>query len=205
MTYKILSILIVLTSACTILPRENFDSVDVSKERDHLRDLQAKEKEPKVFDGELEPRMPDDDENDKTVAGIDSNNNGLRDDVEIYINRRFNEADFRRAYKQYAKAYQKWMILGEQNADGGTLKKFIEDEIFRSLYCIRRGLYGSSTKEDIIDMNTREEILSVLVGSTSKRKDKYKEAYEALKVGSIDMNIRSLEQACDFKLEKKWR
>lgn len=40
-----------------------------------------------VFDGVVEPNFPDDKENSKTLEGVDSNHDGVRDDIEIWINR----------------------------------------------------------------------------------------------------------------------
>lgn len=68
--------------------------------------IEAKNKNPNlVFDGEIEPPFPDREENDKTILGVDVNNNGVRDDVDIWINRTFMYADQRKALKQYAKSY----------------------------------------------------------------------------------------------------
>src|SRR5204863_9037043 len=40
-----------------------------------------------IFDGIVEPSFPDEKENNKTLEGIDSNHDGVRDDIEIWINR----------------------------------------------------------------------------------------------------------------------
>lgn len=39
------------------------------------------------------PPMLDEDENNKTILGIDSNKNGIRDDVEVYIHENFKGED----------------------------------------------------------------------------------------------------------------
>ncbi|MBC75720.1 MAG: hypothetical protein CME64_06870 [Halobacteriovoraceae bacterium] len=59
-----------------------------------------------MVDGKLEPPEPGFFENDKTIGGIDSNNDGVRDDIERWINREFpGEENYnkRMACKQYAK------------------------------------------------------------------------------------------------------
>jgi len=57
--------------------------------------------------GEALPRVPYQPENDATVAGIDKNNNGIRDDVEIAIaNLHPDSAKVRAAELQYAMALQ---------------------------------------------------------------------------------------------------
>ena len=53
------------------------------------------------------PPAPDQAENDATVAGIDKNNNGIRDDVELAIFKKYpNSAKIRAAELQYAMALQ---------------------------------------------------------------------------------------------------
>jgi hypothetical protein len=65
-----------------------------------------------VFDGEAEPTMPDPKENDKTVLGIDTNNNGIRDDIDIWINRTGKTYNERMALRQLARAYREEWIAG---------------------------------------------------------------------------------------------
>jgi hypothetical protein len=53
------------------------------------------------------PPKPDQELNDSTVAGIDANNNGIRDDVELAIFAKYpHSARIRAAMLQYAKALQ---------------------------------------------------------------------------------------------------
>ena len=58
-------------------------------------------------DGTNLPPQPYEPENDATVAGIDKNNNGIRDDVELAIFAKYpNSAKIRAAELQYAMALQ---------------------------------------------------------------------------------------------------
>lgn len=68
-----------------------------------------------VFDGEVEPSIPNRAENDKTILGIDSNKNGIRDDIDIWINRTALDYNERMAMRQYAKAYQYKIKVSEMN------------------------------------------------------------------------------------------
>ena len=56
------------------------------------------------------PPMPDEDKNNKTLLGIDSNNNGIRDDVEIWILKTYSNQVYSKIKTaialQYAKAAQ---------------------------------------------------------------------------------------------------
>ncbi|MDR0467912.1 MAG: hypothetical protein LBG67_03585 [Campylobacteraceae bacterium] len=53
------------------------------------------------------PPMPDKEENDKTLLGIDSNNNGIRDDVEIWIHENSDHPIRKALYAQIARDNQK--------------------------------------------------------------------------------------------------
>ena len=61
------------------------------------------------FFGEREPAIPNKDENSKTILGIDSNNNGIRDDVDVWINRSALTKNETLAMRQYAKTKQEWL------------------------------------------------------------------------------------------------
>ena len=65
----------------------------------------------KVINGHVLPPMPDETLNNSTLLGIDSNDNGVRDDVERYVIIRFSKEDFPKTRTalamQYAWAKQK--------------------------------------------------------------------------------------------------
>ena len=57
--------------------------------------------------GDFIPPMPDETLNNSTLLGIDSDSDGVRDDVEIWINNRFpDNTEMRKAFKQMARASQ---------------------------------------------------------------------------------------------------
>jgi hypothetical protein len=70
--------------------------------------LDAKKDHPELtsFDGEVEPPMPTYFSNNMSVLGIDSNNNGIRDDVDIWINRTAYNYNERMAMRQFARVVQ---------------------------------------------------------------------------------------------------
>ena len=73
-------------------------------------------------------------EADKTVAGIDANKNGIRDDVELAIFKEYpNSAKTRAVLLQYALALQMEVIQPMVNE--GTVTAVAEDE-GRAYYCI---------------------------------------------------------------------
>jgi hypothetical protein len=88
------------------------------QESERLLEVAYKEKkkhpEIKTFDGFLEPEIPGKG-NDEGLYGIDSNNNKIRDDIEIWINRTFNNRDERMVARQYAMDLNYKLYAAEKN------------------------------------------------------------------------------------------
>ena len=103
-----------------------YKKVKVWNERRVIRNAQESEDAPKIFDGEVEPRMPSNWDNDSTLPGIDANNNGVRDDVDIWINRRWGSSGLRKAFKQYARAIQKMILRKIQRVIRKVISKKIQ-------------------------------------------------------------------------------
>lgn len=75
----------------------------------------------RVFFGDKEPTWPLAPKRFETVEGIDSDKDGLRDDVEIYINENFKDENKRNAAIQYAKAQQ--VVLENTHSSSLEVKK----------------------------------------------------------------------------------
>ncbi|MFA5997353.1 MAG: hypothetical protein WC791_02580 [Candidatus Paceibacterota bacterium] len=89
-------------------------------------------------------------EADKTVAGIDANNNGIRDDVELAIFKEYpNSAKTRAVLLQYALALQTQMTLPILNKETATAS--VEDNESKALKCI----WSISSRSDM-DKFTKE-------------------------------------------------
>ncbi|MBC7539675.1 MAG: hypothetical protein H7281_12705 [Bacteriovorax sp.] len=93
-----LAIILLIVSGCTSEYNKAIKVVFEIKKQDQNHNH--------IFDGEVEPPIPNSDENDKTILGIDSNENGIRDDVDIWINRTAFDYNERMAMRQYARAEQ---------------------------------------------------------------------------------------------------
>ncbi len=90
--------------------------------------------EPEIFNGYILPPEPDETLNNSTLLGIDSNDNGVRDDVEIYVIKRYaKDPDFPKTKTalamQYAWATQK--ILETPTMES---KKYSDDAIDCEFY-----------------------------------------------------------------------
>src|SRR3989344_6404543 len=78
------------------------------------------------------PQVPDQAENDATVAGIDKNNNGIRDDVELAIFKKYpNSAKIRAAELQYAMTEQMYLT----KVTNTETWKAVAEEVGRAQLC----------------------------------------------------------------------
>ncbi|WP_241291264.1 hypothetical protein [Burkholderia stabilis] len=91
-----------------------------------------------------------------TIGGIDSDGDGVRDDVRKYIDDQYPDPIQRAAMLRYAAAQRDFMMRGESRAsavDGLT-------RVFRSLECLRQlmGQWGSDQSQVVFAMmlNTKE-------------------------------------------------
>ena len=122
------------------------------------------------------PAAPNPAEADKTVAGIDANDNGIRDDVEIAIFNAYpDSAKTRAVLLQYALALQTEMTLPLVNTE--TVTATIEDNESRALNCVwsissradmNKFMEGTTANEDFVknrQFNTdqRKQALSDLL------------------------------------------
>lgn len=67
-----------------------------------------------------------------TVAGLDANSDGVRDDVETYINQAASDTPSRSALRQFAKAAQASML----DAGNESLSAIHATERFRAIECL---------------------------------------------------------------------
>ena len=96
-----------LTSCLGVFNRNNYYKDEVVPFLETLEE----DYRPQVVDGVMEPlKFPDLDEDQETLLGIDLNNDGVRDDVEIFINRKFKydyERETEKVFFRHAQVYLK--------------------------------------------------------------------------------------------------
>ena len=87
-----------------------------------------------VIDNSLEVPMPDSKKNDATVAGVDSDNDGIRDDIQRWINEEFNsQPKVKLAMRQIAIGRQLDLLSVDDKAKSILSgKKYLDD-----LTCLR--------------------------------------------------------------------
>ncbi len=105
----------------------------------------------------------------KDLAGPDKNNNGIRDDIEAYINKTYPEPSEKAAVMQYAKAIQK--KLSVDTTDSLAVRAVVH-EGGRGLYCLGERLddpseyisRASVVYKEIVAMttNTKPRLLAYL-------------------------------------------
>ncbi len=122
-------------------------------------------------EGKNLPPVPDQAKNDATVAGIDKNNNGIRDDVELAIFKKYpDSAKIRAAELQYAMALQ-LMLTKVTNSETWIAAA---KESSRGAACI-----GETVPNKNLDLYVnRTEEVQKMVTNTSLRTQAEDRAYD---------------------------
>ena len=172
-------------------------NADENKEQSHI----SGNNNAIVIHGYILPPEPDPKINNSTLLGIDSNNNGVRDDVEIWI------------YKTYKDKHPIYIDIAMQDARANKLilehpEKALEihDEVDKATDC--QAYYKYSAKyynepiliqEDAVDEYFRSKIYF----NTKERMNAYLQ-YDTLLSGGVYTLLKDKERkaACDFDTSK---
>ena len=133
---------------------------------------------------------------DATIQGIDANNNGIRDDVELAVFKEYpNFAKTRAVLLQYALALQMEVTLPILNTETATA--LMEDNISRANICFWGLSSRSNMKKFIADINKYRNIVEKLQFNNEQRKKvdenfyKYVRSYSASNDG-CDLDLSAL-------------
>ncbi len=134
---------------------------------------------------------------DKTIAGVDANNNGIRDDVELAIFKAYpDSAKTRAALLQYALTLQLEMTLPILNTD--TVTAIIADNDTRAHICIWSISSRIDMKEFIAETSKNEQFVENLQLNNEQRKNyldndvyNYLRSYSASN-GGCDLDLSAL-------------
>lgn len=130
---KIVNSIAGLVLACLVFAGVYFYLSNEDKDYDSLmKRAEKKQKEHSEFldfYGEREPSIPDKDENSKTLIGIDLNANGIRDDIDVWINRSALTMNETMSMRQYARAMQEWFNVCDKKSveEVKVVKKKLEE------------------------------------------------------------------------------
>lgn len=135
-------------------------------------------------------------EADTTIAGVDANNNSIRDDVELAIFKEYpDSAKTRAVLLQYALALQMEMTLPILNKETATAS--VEDNETRAFKCI----WSISSRDDMDkftkETDTNENFVKVRQINTESRKKYTHDFYEyvgsyMMSRGDCDIDISTL-------------
>jgi hypothetical protein len=151
------------------------------------------------------PPMPNSKENDKTLLGIDTNSNGIRDDVEIYIYNRFqgytNSKVEREMAMQWARRAQQTLISPETAYED---KKYeLTDKVLSCEYYYRTYLKDVSYKEGLA-YRMEHKIFNAefkdTVFNTKERLKAYFRYNESMS-GHVFKDYPHIKDNCDFDVD----
>jgi hypothetical protein len=184
--------------------QNKYEKLDLMSMKEVMKIKQAEQGEQKTFDDDPEPAMPDLKKNEETVAGIDADNDGIRDDVEIWINRNFKTANERRAFKQYAGVQMQW-IIKKQNGGSDEEMRNMHQPLSESMDCIiyvLKGFEGDSLK----GIHLLRDIIRQLIINTDMRvKMDLKADIASRGGGATDFGKKMFErfEFCKFHVENQ--
>lgn len=141
-----------------------------------------------VIDESLEVPLPNDKENSKTIAGVDSDGDGIRDDVQRWINETYiSNLNVKLAVKQMAINIQQELISA--------------DNVEQSRIATAKALASGTCLGTIIGMEERSKITAELHSKILNTKDRH---YANIKVNSnfsgqtISIKREDRKLTCDF-------
>ena len=130
---------------------------------------------------------------DKTIAGVDANHNGIRDDVELAIFKQYpDSAKTRAVLLQYALAMQMEFSLPIINTE--TVTALIEDNQSRAEICMWTLSSRSDMKKFNKDIDRYEDFIKNIQINTEQRKKYDTHFYEYLR------SYSSSNESCDIDL-----
>ena len=156
---------------------------------------------PIVINGHTLPPMPDKTLNDATLLGIDSNNNGVRDDVERWI------------YLTYKDKHPIYIDIAMQAARGYKLvlehpekAREIHDEVNKAIDCQAYYKYSAKYYNEVllVENNFSTAYLrKKIYFNTKERKDTYLQYDHLLSGGAYTLpSDAEKKKACDFNTSK---
>ena len=152
-----------------------------------------------IIHGHTLPPKPDKTLNDSTLLGIDSNNNGVRDDVErwIYHTYRDKHPIHVDISMQAGRAYKKVLEMPEK-------AKEIHDEVNAPIHCnwYYKG-YAKYFGEKLLINEEMNPIIFNQYFNTKERNEKYWQYDKLLSGGVYPLpDIEKLKTYCDFNTTK---
>jgi len=143
-----------------------------------------------VVDGHVLPPKPDKTLNDSTLLGIDSNNNGVRDDVERWIYEEYTQPIERGIFMQTSRAYN--MLIVDPSKAHET-KKYSDNAVSCLFYWFRK----ENSPLDRFKNYDDSKKLKRIQFNTLKRHINYDKYQKALSGGVYDL-LPKYKEKCEF-------
>ncbi len=113
-------------------------------------------------------------EREPTLGGIDANHNGVRDDIEAHIEKKYAEPAQRAAAMQTARAYQQMLLVDKSNAvaldavsTAGARAVNCVSFVFPSIEEFRLG-HQMANELEALTANTKDRLLAYLAYNKSR-------------------------------------
>jgi hypothetical protein len=90
----------------------------------------------RIYNGIHEPDFPDEELNNKTIEGVDTNHDGVRDDVEIWINRTSENEYVALAMKDYYRQKLNMFLKAAERKISPEQFLREEEKVTNSLFCL---------------------------------------------------------------------
>ena len=180
----IISLTLVLLVGCSGSTRPSNDLNKVVEKK--------KEYVPEVIGGHLLPKMPDEKLNNSTLKGIDSNKNGIRDDVEIFILKQNYRPVVRELVLADAKGFQ--AILERPTSEAVKIDSE-EGKVSSCLWWLWRNGYISEDEYDNRDKPARKKTYN-----TIERMKKARAHERALSGGVYELEVKYMTKESCKKL-----
>lgn len=159
-------------------------------------ELKKKHSTTTMFDGDREPVDIDLDINNSDILGVDTNNNDVRDDLEIWANRIVSNANARRVIKQLAKA-QTGVIRAALKRDKELIKRSVIefDDVFMCESFLLKNSLISNADDDLFSKFAQSLLVNTSIRIQFERK-------LSREVRTIQMPLVMEKEKCNFNIEQ---
>ncbi|MEA3419042.1 MAG: hypothetical protein U9Q90_06540 [Campylobacterota bacterium] len=167
-----------------------------SQKGQQIKEIKYRFYVPEMIDGHMLPPKPDMQVNNSTIAGIDANNNGVRDDIEWWIYTKMDVLKYSKAERLIAMEWGKAIQIILKNPQSA---ESIYERVHMPLYCFYyykfTYLYRYPVDYAIFNHDFRD-----IAFNTKERQKAYNE-YDSLLSGKIFPMGRIHPDQCNFNID----
>lgn len=151
-----------------------------------------------VIDESLQVPIPDPKKNDASIGGIDSDNDGIRDDIQRFINETYsNKPNTKEALKQFARASQQGIL----NTENKQVSIDLSNKIVESISC-QTWIMGVDAS-----IQAGKKLTSMMLNTEARIKAELKSDQnyhgQSRPDSVMDLEVEERNQLCDFEAQKE--